>query len=151
MFKAVFAALILSSPVLADPLSARHVMDWMEGCWTGEGFGGEVVECWMTSPDGRMTGSFQLVNNGELGMAEIFMLADFPDGPAIRLRHYNPDMSAWEAEGEYTNFPLLDAGEDFTRFEGVTFRRTGEDTARVEVMIESVGEVRTEILNLTRR
>lgn len=121
----LLAALLLTVQDPAGPGVRREIADlaWLEGCWEGTGFAMSVEECWMSAPDGRLTGMFQMIGaDGAQTMSEIFVLDEFEDGPAIRLKHFNADMTGWEAGDEFLSFALIETGEDFARFEGLEYR-----------------------------
>lgn len=63
---ACLSGLLLCTTAAADEPADYRALAWREGCWSGEGLGGQISECWMSSPDGRMIGAFQMVSDGEL-------------------------------------------------------------------------------------
>lgn len=126
-------------------------LTWLEGCWQGTGFGKRVDECWMRAPDGRMTGMFQLVGeDGRQEMSEIFVLAEFEDGPAIRLKHFHPDLTGWEGRDEFVEFPLRETGPDFARFDGLVYRVVEDGRLVVELMVTTGGETSLQRLEFER-
>ena len=115
---------MLASLLAAAALQSADLPDarWLEGCWRGEGLGAEVTECWMSAPDGRMTGMFQLLNpDGSQRFSEILTIAEFEDGVSLRLKHFNPDLTGWEAQDEFLDWPLVEAGEHRLAFRGLEF------------------------------
>ena len=151
-------ALLLTLAVLAAPLTAkaesatdRDLADlgWLEGCWEGTGFGKRINECWMSAPNGRMTGMFQLIDdNGAQEMSEIFVLDEFEDGPAIRLKHFGPDLVGWEAQDGFVVFKLLETGPGLARFEGLTYRLDEDGRLIIDLVMTRNGERSTERLEL---
>ena len=124
---------------------------WLEGCCVGAGFGQAATECWMSAPNGRMTGMFQLVDDqGRQTMSEIFVLDVFDDGPAIRLKHFHPDLTGWEERDAFVVFPLLETGPDIARFDGLVYRLLGDGSLQVELRVKRKGEVATETLQFRR-
>jgi len=141
--------------LLAQEVPARmdlNDMAWMVGCWEGEGFGSPVRECWMQGPDGRMTGMFDMLDaqTGAQQFSEIFVIDTFETGPEMRLRHFNPDMTGWEAQDEWVTFTLLETGEGLARFEGLTYRLTEEGSMTAELDVTTADGVRTETLVFER-
>jgi len=129
-----------------DPPPRLRLSDlsWLEGCWQGTGFGKRVTECWMRAPDGRMTGMFQLIgDDGAQEMSEIFVLDEFEDGPAIRLKHFGPELIGWEARDDFVVFELRETGPDFARFDGLTYRLTAADRLVAELAVTDNGAQRT--------
>lgn len=148
--------------VLAIPLAAAEQdrqpaapdlshLTWLEGCWEGTGFGQRVAECWMRAPDGRLTGMFQLIDaDGRQALSEIFILDHFEDGPAIRLKHFNPDLTGWEKQEDFVVFPLHETGPGFARFDGLSYRRTEDGRLIVELTVKRDGVESLQRLEFTR-
>ncbi|GJL97201.1 MAG: hypothetical protein DHS20C06_10180 [Hyphobacterium sp.] len=126
-------------------------LSWLEGCWEGEGLGGEVVECWMGTPDGYWSGMFQLTVEGQLIFTEYFQLADFDTGRELRLNHFDREMATWEDAGEHTVFPFIEADGSSLIFSGMAYRLTGPDQMRVEVQLDNDGDPVTAGFDYTRR
>lgn len=110
-------------------------LSWLEGCWYGEGLGGEISLCWMKSRDDRYTGVFQLERDGELSFVELIMLSEIDGTHASRILHFSPDFTAWESDGEYVEFPLLEIGADYARFESKTYKRVDPNELHIEVLL----------------
>lgn len=124
---------------------------WLEGCWEGTGFGNRVEECWMTAPDGRLTGMFQMIGaDGKQTMSEIFVLDEFEDGPAIRLKHFHPDLTGWEGQDEFIVFPLRETRADFARFDGLTYSLAEDGRLIVELVVSQGGEPSLQRLEFER-
>lgn len=124
---------------------------WLEGCWAGTGFGQSATECWMSAPNGRMTGMFQLVDHeGRQTMSEIFVLDVFDDGPALRLKHFHPDLTGWEERDAHVVFPVLETGPDFVRFDGLVYRLLEDGSLQVELRVKRNGEASIETLQFRR-
>jgi len=131
----------------ACSLQAADMPDaaWLEGCWEGEGLGAAVTECWMRAPDGRMTGMFQLLNeDGSQRFSEIFTLAPFEDGVQLRLKHFNPDMTGWEARDDFIAWTLVEAGERRLVFDGLEMFIDEGGRLIVDLDIRRGGEVARE-------
>ena len=151
----LLAALVVASSTSAQDESATRLelsdLAWLEGCWEGTGFGNRVGECWMKAPDGRLTGMFQMIDgDGKQTMSEIFVLDEFEDGPAIRLKHFHPDLTGWEGRDDFVVFPLRETGPDFARFDGLTYRLTEDDRLIVELMVSHGGESSLQRLEFER-
>lgn len=126
-------------------------LKWLEGCWEGAGFGNRVGECWMSAPDGRLTGMFQIIDaDGQQTLSEIFVLDEFEEGPAIRLKHFYADLTGWEDKDEFVVFPLRETGADFARFDGLAYSRTGDDRLIVELVVSQGGESSVQRLEFQR-
>jgi len=152
--------LLLAALLTAPGAGARDSPDkrielsdlaWLAGCRAGTGFGNRVEECWMTAPDGRLTGMFQMIGaDGKQMMSEIFVLAEFDDGPAIRLKHFHPDLTGSEGRDEFLVFPLRETGADFARFDGLTYCLVEDGRLIVELMVKRAGESSLQRLEFER-
>lgn len=142
--------------VLAQPAEAAMEPDisrlaWLEGCWEGEGLGGDVGECWLRAPGSdRLTGLFFLSVNGEQRFSEIMVIDMFDDGPALRLKHFHADMTGWEEREDYVSFPLYETGDNYARFRGLDYRLTPDGTFEIDIVLRSRGEAHTYRLTLRR-
>ena len=129
-----------STPDLTD-------LAWFEGCWEGEAFGGVAKECWVSGPGGRMTGLFQLENDGELVFTEIMHLGEFENGPGLRVKHFNPDITGWEEKGDFIHFTLKETGPKRAVFSGLTFELGEDGRLTLELQMKNEhGEIRTETM-----
>ncbi|NNU14905.1 hypothetical protein HK107_01035 [Parvularcula sp. ZS-1/3] len=143
----MIAAYALTAALLAS--SAGEEIPWREpaqrllGCWEGEGLGGEVAECWMPGPDGRVTGMFQLVTNGEQNFSEILIIDDFGEGPEMRLKHFHGDLKGWEEKDEFVTFKLKEAREDTLIFGGLTITFEGDDRLLMDLKMKTSAGVQT--------
>lgn len=149
------AALAMTHAVAQESVDAGSRFDlnelaWLEGCWEGTGFNNRIGECWMSAPDGRLTGMFQMIApDGGQTLSEFFVLDAFRDATAIRLKHFNADLSGWEARDEYVVFELLETGPDFARFDGLEYRRDDQGRLIIHVTVSRDGEESVERLVLT--
>jgi len=155
-FTLFIAALLLAATVAGAreaPEQRVELSDlgWLEGCWEGTGFGNRVSECWMSSPNGRLTGMFQMIDaDSNQTMSEIFVLDEFEDGPAIRLKHFHADLTGWEGRDEFIVFPLRETGDGFARFDGLTYTHTEDDRLIVGLVVSQAGEQSLQRLEFER-
>lgn len=127
-------ATLMVSYAQADDFDLEHTdLSWLEGCWEGEAFGGYARECWVSGPGHHMTGLFQFEGDEAVGFTEIMHIGNFAEGPGLRLKHLNPDMTSWEAQDEYIEFPLRGAGEGYVHFEGLQIERKNHATIRLDL------------------
>ncbi len=134
----------------APPRVELADLGWLEGCWQGTAFGSPASECWMTAPDGRLTGMFQLVREGRQVFSEIFVLDRFEEGFELRLKHFHPDLRGWEAQDAWVTFPLRETGPGLARFDGLLYRLDDDGALHVDLDMRQGDEVRTERLSFTR-
>ena len=127
--KSILAAFALASasPALAQAPATIDSASWLAGRWVGEGLGGQVEESWAPAAGGQMIGHFQLVKDGRPAFYEIMLLDALPAGLRLRVKHFNPDFTAWEDKAVWHSFEPVSAAPDLLQFKGLTFARTGDD------------------------
>ncbi len=159
---ALLAIALLAAPAAAQqtrtavpgstPPPARVAdLSWLEGTWAGDGFGSKLQETYTAAAGGQMPGHFSITSNGKPTLYEFVMIAEV--GPSIeyRVRHINPDMTAWEEKERFVRFPLVAVEKDAWYFDGLTIRRTGPDSAEHVVLIKSRdGKEKEELLRYRR-
>jgi hypothetical protein len=78
---------------------------WLEGTWRGE-WGPRVAELvWMAPQAGVMTGAFSLMETDKVLVIELFTIAQTPTGVELNIRHFTPELMAWE-KGDPTRLTL---------------------------------------------
>ena len=115
----------LAFAVLQAPTPARVSIDdaaWLAGRWVGEGLGGQVEESWAPPQGGQMVGHFRLVRNGAPVFYELMLIDVHEGGLRLRVKHFNPDFTGWEAGDASVAFPLRTASRGDLRFDGLRYR-----------------------------
>jgi hypothetical protein len=123
---------------------------WLAGRWVGEGFGGQMEEAWAPPVGGQMVGHFRHWRDGEPRFYEIMLLDVVEGGVRMRVKHFNPDFTAWEDRGEWTTFAPVSASPEALIFSGLEIRRSGEDDMVMTLRIRRGDTVTDEILRFTR-
>ncbi|MFC3713616.1 DUF6265 family protein [Sphingoaurantiacus capsulatus] len=142
------AALVAPSPAYAaetrsavpgapSPKATLADLQWMVGTWEGEGLGGAVRESYSPPAGGQMVGHFRSLRDGKPAFYELVMLAEVDGSLEYRVKHFNPDMTAWEEKAQVVRFPLVAVEKDVWYFNGLTIRRTGPDSVTHFVRIGS--------------
>lgn len=124
-------------PGATSPAARVSDLDWLVGEWTGEGFGAALYETYSAPIGGQMPGHFYIAQDGKPSMYEFVMIAEVGNSIEYRVRHFNPDMTAWEDKDHFVRFPLVAAEKDAWYFDGLTIRRTGPDTSEHVVLIQA--------------
>lgn len=125
---------------------------WLAGEWTGTGLGGAVDESWSAPAGGAMMGMFRLLVDGKPSFYEFFTLVEEDGSLALKLKHFNPDMTGWEEKDGFVTFRLARLEADTAWFGGLTYRRAAAD--RLEIFLalrDRSGTVREETFVLQRR
>lgn len=103
---------------------------WLEGRWIGEGPDGATAEIDYLAPEaGVLVGTFRLYRGDQLMVLELITLVDGEDGVELRVRHFDAELTAFEAEHPLT-LVLHEARDDLYRFRNV---RPGEDPTSSEI------------------
>ena len=139
---------IPAEPPAEEPTFRIADLAWLAGRWTGEGFGGKVEETWSPPTAGTMTGTFRLDSQAEGRWTptfyEFMVILETPDGIVLRLKHFNPDVTGWETQDEFVDFPLIRVDKRRAEFRGLIYERTADGGLRIEIKLrgdEGVQEV----------
>lgn len=128
--------LSLSLAVANDEKSDQITIDdlsWLAGRWVGEGFDGECEEVWNPPMGNSMTGSFKLVINNKVAFYELMTFTVKDGRPALRLKHFNADLTGWEEKGEVISFEFSRLDEHFLEFDGLSYELTHSDSLTILV------------------
>lgn len=129
----------------ARPKATLADAAWLVGDWRGTGLGAEVQDIWSVPMGGAMLGASRVVRDGKVIFYEILTIAEENGSLLLRLKHFNPDLKGWEEKDETRDFPLVRVTPDALWFDGMTFRRLGDDEIQVWVAIGAKdGTVREE-------
>ena len=116
--------LFFTASCLANPAHKPQLdqLSWLTGCWKGTGLGGEVEECWVSSPDDKYTSVFQMMKDGQLQFTEIVMINDFDGILGMRVKHFDAAFEQWDSDnGVGPTFPFVEIGENFIQFDGLRY------------------------------
>jgi len=126
---------------------------WFKGYWTGDGFGG-TVETLMGPPRAAaMLGSFRHIKkDGKPGFYEICAVEEHEGSLRFVIKHFHPNWIGWEEKDHALQARLTRASKDEWTFGNMVLRRTGKDTAVMELTIYDRASTapRKEVLNLKR-
>ena len=123
---------------------------WLAGRWVGDGLGGTIEETWAPAAGGQMIGHFQLVKDGKPAFYEIMLLDAQPGGLRLRVKHFNPDFTAWEDKGDWHSFEPVSAEPDLLKFKGLTLARNGQELTITVTIRAKDGKVTDHPLKLRR-
>jgi hypothetical protein len=110
---------------------------WIAGSWEGEAFGGSAEETWSSPRAGTMIGMFRIIKDGRPGFYEILCISEDGGSLVLKLKHFNADLTGWEEKDETVTFPLVKLGVNEAYFDGMTFRRVGDE---LQVFVASKAE-----------
>jgi hypothetical protein len=119
--------------------------------------GGVTEESWSAPAAGAMMGMFRVVKPGSDGREQVgfyeFLTFVEQDGTlALKLKHFNPDLTGWEEKAGMVTFRLARVTPDTIYFDGLTFRREGRDRMTIFLALrDGTGTVREEVFRYTRQ
>jgi hypothetical protein len=123
---------------------------WLAGRWVGEGFGGQMEESWAPPVGGQMIGHFRHWRDGQPQFYEFMVMDVVEGGVRMRLKHFNPDYTAWEDRETWTTFEPVSVSSDAIIFDGLAIRRESEDRIVMTIRIRDGGTVNEHILRFQR-
>ena len=102
---------------------------WLAGHWEGNALGGVVEEIWTEPRGNAMLGSFRLLRNDQPVFYELCLLIEEQGTLTYKVKHFHPDLTAWEDKDELTVFDLVKVEPNAMFFHGLTIQKT-EDGCR---------------------
>jgi len=148
---ASLALLGAAPPAQPQPKASLDDLSWLAGEWTGEGFGLVLHENFSAAVGGQMAAHFYGAKDGKPEFYEFETIAQVGDSLVFRVKHFNPDMTGWEEKDKFVGFPLISHDKDVWRFDGLTIRRTGPDTAEHIVTVKHGDEPAHDVVLRYRR
>ena len=164
---AVVVALLLSSAAFAQSPRTEHTfklddpdvrppatledVSWLVGSWEGEAFGSTFEEVWNPPSAGSMVGFFKVINDDEVSFYELLLLVEEEGSLSLKVKHFNPDFTAWEEKGDYVDFRFVKAEENAIHFSGISFYHISDDEMHGYIVMRKGDEVREEKLTYRRR
>ena len=97
------------------------------GRWRGTAFGEKMEESWSEPSGGTMVGTFKLFSSDEPAMYELMLLTVEDGTLSLKVKHFNPDFTAWEDKEDYINFRLVAKADGELHFGGLSFYRRTDD------------------------
>lgn len=132
------------------PAATIDDVAWLAGSWSGEAFGQPFEEVWNPPSAGSMVGMFKLLGDDGVEFYELLLLLEEEGSLSLKVRHFNPDFTAWEDRDENVTFPLVRIEDDVVHFSGLSFYRVGDDEMVGYLVMKSGDEIREEKLTYRR-
>src|SRR5215210_4247013 len=117
------------------PAASIQDLAWLAGVWTSEGLDSVLHENYSAPVGGQIAAHFYAAKNGKAEFYEFELITQVGNSLEFWVRHFNPDMTAWEDKTTFVRFPLVAIDKDDWYFDGLTIRRTGPDSAEHIVRI----------------
>ena len=147
-----FVLVLLSSILLAAEPQTEHLyrladgeqppaatLDdarWLVGSWAGTGFGKRFEEVWNPPSAGSMVGMFKLFGDDGVAMYELMVITVEDGTLSLKVRHFNPDFTAWEDKDEDVTLRLVKKEDDALHFGIISFYRRDADRIDAYVLFE---------------
>jgi hypothetical protein len=119
---------------------------WLAGHWTGDGFGGVSDEVWSLPAGGVMMGVYRNIQDGKVVFYEFITL----DETGMKLKHFTPEMKAWEEKEDFVHFEMIEATADKLTLKGLVLERKSDTEMDISLKMKQNGEVRTEVFHMKR-
>ena len=91
-----------------------------------------------------MVGLFKLMHEGNVSFYEIMLITEEEGTISLKVKHFNPDFSAWEEKEDYVNFRFIKAEENAVHFSGISFYRISDDEMHAYIVMRQNEEIREE-------
>jgi hypothetical protein len=152
LFKTLALSCVLFAAACAAQARAATIDDaaWLAGRWVGEGFGGQMEESWAPPVGGQMIGHFRHWRDGRPQFYEFMVMDVVEGGVRMRLKHFNPDYTAWEDRETWTTFEPVSVSPNELAFNGLVIRREGEDRIIMTIRIRRGDTVSEDTLHFQR-
>ncbi len=135
----------------SPPASTLEDASWLAGSWTGTAFGQQFEEVWTPASAGSMVGLFKLMGEDGVNMYEIMLMTVDEGRLSLKVKHFNPDFTAWEEKGDFVNFKLVKKELDALHFAGISFYRRDDNHIDAYIVMREQDTITEHELKYTRR
>ena len=133
------------------PAATIEDASWLVGSWDGTAFGGRFEQAWNPPSAGTMIGFFKLLSDEGVTFYELLLLSVEDGTLSLKVKHFNPDFTAWEEKADYVNFRLVKKEEDALHFSGISFYRRDDNNFDGYIVMRNGDEVTEHHLKYERR
>lgn len=133
------------------PAATIEDASMLVGSWTGTAFGGRFETVWNPPSAGTMVGFFKLLGDENVAFYEILLLSVEDGTLSLKVKHFNPDFTAWEEKADYVNFQLVSKEKDALHFGGLSFYRRDADSMDGYIVMKKGEEITEHHLVYERR
>jgi hypothetical protein len=134
----------------SPPAATLEEAAWLVGSWTGTAFGKQFEEVWNPPTADSMIGLFKLYDNTGVTLYEL-MLLNVRDGTlSLKVKHFNPDFTAWEEKGDYIDFRLVKVEDNALHFSGISFYRRDDNHIDGYIVMKQGEEISEQELKYVR-
>ena len=95
--------------LVGSPEASIADIDWIEGHWRGEAFGGFTEEIWSPPVVGVMMGMFRHIDGRkkEITFYELMSIEEIQGTIILKIRHFDKLLHAWEEKEQPLIFHLV--------------------------------------------
>lgn len=115
------------------PAATLEDAQWLVGSWAGTAFGKRFEEVWNPPSAGSMVGMFKLFGDDGVAMYELMVITVENGTLSLKIRHFNPDFTAWEDKDEDVTLRLVKKEDDALHFGIISFYR--RDDNRIDAYV----------------
>jgi hypothetical protein len=143
------AAIGIAAVSTNSNINRQYAYSWLEGSWTGDGFGGFSEEVWSApSADGKMMGVYRHhKGDGSLNFYEFIIL----DESGIKLKHFTPGFKSWEEKEDFVHFEMIEYDENMIKMKGLVFKKIDDEHMEIHLSLKENDEYFTEIFHMKRK
>lgn len=126
----------------ARPAASIEDAAMLVGSWTGTAFGQRFEETWNPPSAGTMVGMFKLIGDDGVSFYELMLLTEEEGTLFLKVKHFNPDFTAWEDKADYVTFKLVKKSPNELHFGGLSFYRRSDDRIDGYIVMRNEGGIR---------
>ena len=130
----------------ARPPATLETASLLIGSWAGDAFGKSFESAWNPPSAGSMVGFFKLLDGDEVVFYELLLLVEEHGSLSLKVKHFNPDFTAWEEKEDFVRFRYIQSAGDEIHFSGLSFYRIDDDTMHGYIVFRNGDEIREEKL-----
>ena len=141
-----------STTATTDTKSNWDKIAWITGDWVGDGFGGVSYESWTEPIAGIILCTYRHVSEGKNNFFELITVSEKEDGDLVmKLRHFNPDMNAWEDKEGQLVWEMTNITDSSVTFGPCTYTLVAPDKMEIYLVMNNDGKIETEVFHFDRK
>ena len=115
-------------------------IEWLEGNWKGEAFGGIYEENWSKPFGGSMLFSFKLVVDGKVIFYEMGHIMEKENSLIFQIKHFDSDLKGWEEKDKSEDFRFIKKEGNRMYFDKFTFEYISKNEVNLYAYFENSKE-----------
>lgn len=115
-------------------------IQWLEGNWKGEAFGGTYEENWSKPSGGSMLFSFKLVVDGKVVFYELGHIIEKENTLLYQIKHFDSNLKGWEEKDKSEDFKFIKKEGNRMYFDKFTFEYISKSEVRLYAYFEDSKE-----------